>query len=253
MSRKHLVAILAATTAVALACVIRVIAAEGTAAAALTGVVSSQADGPMEGVLVGAKRAGSTISTWVVSNAQGQYSFPRDRMEPGHYAISIRAVGYELPTTAVDLKGDAARLDLQLTKITRPMKVATQLTNAELIMSAPGPAGQRNALGGCVNCHTLQRVFFSHFEPLEMSEVAARMPRHTNNSSPMHPWYRPEEGPRPAPMTEPSNFGKYLSSINLSATDAFQFPLKTLPRPKGESDAGDLYGVRPAAPRRLAA
>jgi len=235
MSKKHLAGILVATTALTLTCVIRVIAAEGTAAAALTGVVSSQADGPMEGVLVGAKRAGSTISTWVVSNAQGQYSFPRDRMEPGHYAISIRAVGYELPATSVDLKGDATRLDLPLTKIGRPMKIATQMSNAELIMSAPGPAGQRNALGGCVNCHTLQRVFFSHFEPLEMSEVAARMPRHTNNSSPMHPWYRPQEGPRPAPMTEPTNFGKYLSTINLSASDAFQFPLKPLPRPKGKA------------------
>ena len=234
MSKKHLAGILAATTALALTCVMRVIAAEGTSAAALTGVVSSQPDGPMEGVLVGAKRTGSTISTWVVSNAQGQYSFPRDRMEPGHYAVSIRAVGYELPATSVDIKGDPGRLDLQLTKITRPVKIATQMSNAELIMSAPGPAGQRNSLGGCVNCHTLQRVFFSHFEPLEMSEVAARMPRHTNNSSPMHPWYRPQEGPRPAPMTEPTNFGKYLSSINLSATDAFQFPLKALPRPKGK-------------------
>src|SRR5262245_38379224 len=125
MSRKHLAGILVATTALALTCVVRVIA-EGTAAAALTGVVSSQADGPMEGVLVGAKRTGSTISTWVVSNAQGQYSFPRDRMEPGRYAISIRAVGYELPATSVDLKGDEARLDLQLTTITRPMKIAAQ-------------------------------------------------------------------------------------------------------------------------------
>src|SRR5215813_12223644 len=77
---------------------------------ALAGKVSSQAEGAMEGVLIGAKKAGSTVSTWVVSNAQGQYSFPRDRMEPGKYAISIRAVGYELPTTAVDLKADAARL-----------------------------------------------------------------------------------------------------------------------------------------------
>jgi streptogramin lyase len=68
-----------------------------------------------------------------------------------------------------------------------------------------------------------------------MSEVAARMPRHTNNSSPMHPWYRPQEAPRPAPMTEPTNFGKYLSSINLSASDTFQFPLKPLPRPKGKA------------------
>ena len=234
MSKKHLAGILAATTALALTCVIRVIAAEGTAAAALTGVVSSQADGPMEGVLVGAKRTGSTISTWVVSNAQGQYSFPRDRMEPGHYAISIRAVGYELPATSVDLKGDAARLDLQLAKITRPMKIAAQMSNAELIMSAPGAPAQRASLGGCVNCHTLQRVFFSHFEPLEMSIVAARMPRHTNNSSPMHPWFRPQERPLPA-ITEPTTLGRYLSSINLSASDTFSYPLKTLPRPKGKA------------------
>src|SRR5678816_2726618 len=89
-----------------------------TSASGLTGTVTSQADGPMEGVLIGAKRDGSTISTWVVSNAQGQYSFPRDRMEPGHYAVSIRAVGYELAATSVDVKGDPGRLDLQLTKIT---------------------------------------------------------------------------------------------------------------------------------------
>jgi len=206
--------------------------AETTSASALTGTVTSQAEGSMEGVLVGAKKNGSTISTWVVSNAQGQYSFPRDRMEPGKYAVSIRAVGYELPATSVDLKADPARLDLQLTKIARPMKIAEQMTNAELIMSVPGTQAQRASLGGCVNCHTLQRALFSRFDALEMSNVAARMPRHTNNSSPMHPWYR--EGPLPT-ITEPTTLGRYLSSINLSATDSFQFPLKTLPRPKGKA------------------
>src|SRR4051812_16899141 len=70
---------------------------------ALTGKVTSQAEGAMEGVLVGAKKVGSPITTWVVSNAQGQYSFPRDRITPGKYAMSIRAVGYELPTTSVDV------------------------------------------------------------------------------------------------------------------------------------------------------
>src|SRR6267143_951300 len=230
---KLLAAVLVATALFGIA-VVRGLAAEGTSSSALTGTVSSPADGAMEGVLVGAKRDGSTISTWVVSNAQGQYSFPRDRMEPGHYAVSIRAVGYELPATSVDLKSESARLDLQLTKIARATKVAEQMTNAELIMSAPGTTAQRASLGGCVNCHALQRVFFSHFEPLEMSIVAARMPRHTNNSSPMHPYYRPQEGPLPA-ITEPTTAGRYLSSINLSATDTFQFPLKTLPRPKGKA------------------
>ncbi len=208
--------------------------AESSSPSALTGKVTSQAEGAMEGVLVGAKKVGSTISTWVVSNAQGQYSFPRDRMEPGKYAVSIRAVGYELPATPVDLKADPARLDLQLTKIARPMKIAEQMTNAELIMSVPGTQGQRASLGGCVNCHTLQRALFSRFDALEMSIVAARMPRHTNNSSPMHPWYRPQEGPLPT-ITESTTLGRYLSSINLSATDSFQFPLKTLPRPKGKA------------------
>ena len=38
--------------------------------AALTGVVKSQDEGVMEGVLVSAKRAGSTITTTVVSDAR---------------------------------------------------------------------------------------------------------------------------------------------------------------------------------------
>ena len=50
--------------------------AQVSAPPALTGKVTSQAEGVMEGVLVGAKKVGSTITTWVVSNAQGQYSFP---------------------------------------------------------------------------------------------------------------------------------------------------------------------------------
>src|SRR5437588_11583473 len=84
---------------------------------ALTGNVTSQAEGAMEGVLVGAKKVGSTITTWVVSNAQGQYSFPSDRVTPGKYNISIRAVGYELPKTSVDVTAQSVNQDLQLGKV----------------------------------------------------------------------------------------------------------------------------------------
>src|SRR5207237_6466383 len=65
---------------------------------ALAGQVTSQEEGAMEGVLVSAKRAGSTITITVVSNAEGQYNFPRDRLAPGKYSVAIRAVGYELPS-----------------------------------------------------------------------------------------------------------------------------------------------------------
>ena len=74
--------------------------AQAQSQSALAGKVTSQQEGAMEGVLVSAKRAGSTVTVTVVSNAQGQYSFPRDRLEPGKYAITIRAIGYELAAPA---------------------------------------------------------------------------------------------------------------------------------------------------------
>src|SRR2546425_1042383 len=82
----------------------------------------------------------------------------------------------------------------------------------------PGTPAQKLALGGCVNCHTLQRVLFSRFSADEMALVVQRMARHTNNSSLLHPWMRPTEGPTsaPRPAPGPSPFATYLSSINLS-------------------------------------
>ena len=211
------------------------VSAEPPSQSALTGKVSSQAERAMEGVLVGVKKAGSTITTWVVSNAEGQYSFPRDRMEPGNYAVSIRASGYELPATSVDVTAEPTELDLRLTKVTSASKLAMQASNGELLMSVPGTPAQKLAFGACVNCHTLQRVLFSRFDADEMTSVIQRMSRHTNNSSPLHPWMRPIDGPTAPPPSGPSTLAKYLSSINLSARDTFDFQVKTLPRPTGKA------------------
>src|SRR6266436_6469241 len=68
----------------------------GANAQALSGKVSSAEEGLMEGVLVSAKKEGSTVTTTVVSNAKGEFSFPADRMEPGRYNVTIRAAGYVL-------------------------------------------------------------------------------------------------------------------------------------------------------------
>src|SRR5437879_6383762 len=70
--------------------------AQAQPASALTGQVTSAEEGPMEGVLVSVKKPGSTITTTVVTDQQGRYRFPGPRLTPGPYAISIRAVGYEL-------------------------------------------------------------------------------------------------------------------------------------------------------------
>src|SRR5881296_1007661 len=89
--------------------------AGAAAQAALAGKVSSAEEGAMEGVLVSAKKAGTTITITVVSDKEGRYSFPAAKLEPGRYAIRIRAVGYDLDGPgAVDITAQRATLDLKL-------------------------------------------------------------------------------------------------------------------------------------------
>ena len=235
MRRVIHLATLAAGTTVLVAVFVGLVLAQNPSPSALTGKVTSQSEGAMEGVIIGAKKVGSTITTWVVSNAQGQYSFPRERLEPGKYTISIRAVGFELPKTSVEVTAQPAHLDLQLNKVTSTSRLAMQLSNGEWLMSVPGTQEQKLSLGGCVNCHTLQRVLFSRFDAGEMAQVVQRMTMHTNNSSLLHPWMRPNDGRVAPPAAGQIAFGKYLSSINLSGADTFEFSLKTLPRPKGKA------------------
>src|SRR5438874_2366854 len=54
---------------------------------ALAGRITSAEEGPMEGVLVSAKKAGSTITVTVVSDEQGRYRFPSAKLPPGQYAL----------------------------------------------------------------------------------------------------------------------------------------------------------------------
>jgi hypothetical protein len=116
--------------------------AADTAAAVLTGKVSSAEEGAMEGVLVSAKKAGSTITVTVVTDKDGRYSFPAGRLEPGDYALSIRAAGYELggPAKAEVAAEHPATADLELRK-TRDL--APQLTNADWLASMPGATTRR--------------------------------------------------------------------------------------------------------------
>ncbi len=70
--------------------------ANGSPPVALTGQVSSQKEGFMEGVVIGAKKEDSTITINVMSDEKGRYSFPTSKLGPGRYGIKIRAAGYDL-------------------------------------------------------------------------------------------------------------------------------------------------------------
>jgi virginiamycin B lyase len=113
--RRSLFALAAALMGIALLWMAARPTAAQSASIALTGVVSSQHEGAMEGVIVSATRAASTITVSVVSDARGRYSFPRNRLEPGTYSVRIRAVGYELesPGTVNVTAQHGAQLDLR--------------------------------------------------------------------------------------------------------------------------------------------
>ena len=114
---------------------------------ALEGQVTSAEEGPMEGVLVSAKRADSTITITVVSDQQGRYRFPLSRLGPGRYGLRIRAVGYDLdgPDSADVVAGRTVSADL---KLRAARDLASQLTNAEWLASFPGTDEQRASVRG---------------------------------------------------------------------------------------------------------
>src|SRR5712691_13517518 len=87
----------------------RLIKAADSPGIALMGQVSSQKEGPMEGVLVSAKKDGSSMTITVVSDEKGRYRFPSSKLGSGRYSLRIRGVGYELdgPKTVDVVAGTA--------------------------------------------------------------------------------------------------------------------------------------------------
>jgi virginiamycin B lyase len=203
-------------------------------AAALSGQVSSAEEGAMEGVVVSAKQAGSTITTSVVTDAQGHYAFPAARLAPGSYSLHIRAVGYELDghATAEIAQGPGASVDLKLRK-TRHL--STQLSNAEWLASLPGSDDQKKFLLNCLSCHTLERPLTSRHDAEEFVDVMKRMAGYGQMSTPLHPQRRLAELPVEDATARLQRQAEYLAGVNLSGGDSWEFPLKTLPRPKGRA------------------
>jgi virginiamycin B lyase len=203
------------------------------ASVSLTGQVKSDEEGLMEGVAVSAKRAGSNITVTVVSNEKGLYSFPQNRLEAGQYSITVRAVGYDLasPATAMVSAQSPLNLDLKLRKLS---DISSQLTNAEWLMSVPGTEQQKRGLGGCVSCHTLQRIFKSQHDADEFVQVMARMAAYAPGSNPLKPQRRVDQ----IDPINPDRFRKqaeWLAAVNLNSVSKWEYALKTLPRPTGRA------------------
>jgi streptogramin lyase len=205
------------------------------AAAALNGTVKSTAEGPMEGVVVSARKDGSTITVSVVTDKDGRFSFPADRLEPGHYTLKARATGYDLEGPgAVDITADkAASAALELTK-TRDL--SSQLNNAEWLVSMPGTDQQKNFLLNCNTCHSFERIVRSTHNSDEFLQIFKRMAGYYPGSMPTHPQRLVGDAARDVSHgAQLKTIADWLASVNLSQQDTWSYPLKVLPRLTGKS------------------
>jgi streptogramin lyase len=201
--------------------------------AALSGQVTSAKEGAMEGVLVNVKKEGSTITTTVVTDDKGHYSFPADRVEPGTYTVTIRAVGYVLdgPKTVEISAGKDAKADI---KLGATKNLRSQLSNAEWLKSAPGTVNQKKAMGDCAGCHTLQRMFMSSHDADEWKQIFPRMNGYANGSQPTRPHLLPP-GARTNRVTVDPSVADFFASVSMNGPAGSEFELKTEPRPKGKA------------------
>jgi virginiamycin B lyase len=202
----------------------------------LAGQVASQ-EGPMEGVLVTAKKTGSTIAYTVVSDAHGHYSFPSSKIEPGEYTLRVRAVGFDLDGGtggALKTSVDPSKANATDLKLNKTRNLPAQLTNAEWMMSMPGTEDQKAQLLNCVGCHTVERIVRSTHDADEFTQVIYRMMNYAQVSQPIKPQKRMD----PEWAAKPESYRKtaeYFASINLSEVAKWEYQLKTLPRPAGRA------------------
>jgi streptogramin lyase len=229
MAMKHW--LLVTSAALAVGC-----AQSGLAQAAgkLAGQVTSAEEGAMEGVVVSAKKDGSTIAISVISDASGNFTFPDAKLEPGKYTLSIRAIGFELDgPKAVDVSEVGAPVAI---KLKTAANLATQLTSGEWMASFPGTPQQKHFMDRCTSCHTYERIAKSSYNADEWIAVLQRMASYAPGSIGVAPQKRKEV--RERTVVDPERLrprAEYLASINLSSAPQWQYPLKPLPRLKGRS------------------
>jgi streptogramin lyase len=239
-----LVAALAATTLVA------------QSGAALTGTVSSQQEGRMEGVVVTARLEGSPVSVSVITDANGKYAFPRSHLQPGRYTVTMRATGYALPdpgpaeVTAVK----SATLDLH---VAPSADLSKQLTSREWALSLPEKNDMLDKavynIESCVYCHSLERIFRTKYTAEQLVPTITRMLKYYPDGTAMGTagrgrtaqktkeeqeradkspnWW--EYSPSGGPIAK-KDLAEFLAQYNLSGgRTKYPYELLRLPRPKG--------------------
>lgn len=217
------------------------------ASVALEGVVSSESQGEMEGVVVIARAESGSRSVAVTTNADGRFAFPTNRLPAGNYGISVRAAGWQLAGGERDIRiprpAVSPPLTLDLQPVADKNALAGQLTSLAWVNSFPGTQAEKDLLirnmVNCAFCHSLEQVARSTHDADAFMRVIQRMKTYeTDHSSGTRIQVVAEREPLQGLEwygRDARELADYLARINLSGgRKTWDYDLKPLPRPSGE-------------------
>ena len=223
---------------------------------AISGVVTSQDKGKMEGVVVTARKDGGNSQVSVVTDKGGKYAFPATHLEPGSYKLSTRAVGFDLtdPGAIAVAAGKTAKADLKLGKA---KDLGNQLSSVEWLMNITNRTPEQkdrmvHQLLSCNYCHTYQRIMKTKYTAEQWMPVIHRMAKYyadgsaVSNDNKRGRAARIQEPGRVKMLEESPNWGAspsmprtevadFWAAVNLSGgrtTHPYEVK-QTLPRPTG--------------------
>ena len=172
-----------------------------------------------------------------------------DVSSPGHYALRIRAIGYELDgPQAVDL--GAATADMAI-KLRKTADLAAQLTNTEWFMSMPGTPEQKRPLIECMSCHTFERIVRSTYDAETFFPVLKRMAQYANNTTQARVQSRLAE--REVHDDLARKLAAYLATVNLSSRADLALRAADLAAAQGPRHPCRHHRIRFAAQNHCAA
>ncbi|HYK78523.1 MAG TPA: carboxypeptidase regulatory-like domain-containing protein [Micropepsaceae bacterium] len=192
----------------------------------LSGKITSSTGEALAGIPVKARRANSTMTVAVYSNAKGEYSFPSwSDVTPGSYTIAVELPDFEhVNKDGVSITaGKTAHVDLTLKS--KPVAYS-DATASEIIAALPGTDHQKVLFSQCSNCHTLQWALRNPRTKDEWVKVVKRMGGRASEAVTPDTYAFSQKQ-----FIEP--LAEYLASIR--GPDSKSIPFKPRPRPTDEA------------------
>ena len=193
--------------------------------AALTGTVSSPEEGKMEGVVVSAKRPARPSWFRSAPTRKGSTAFRRTGSPPA--LTTSPSVPSATRSSRRRRRYNRAAPRNSTFSSRRPRRTFSpfKCPTASGCKARRARPRQKMALLRCLDCHGLQRPFFSKDNASDMAFTVQRMGAHSANASPNFPFFHQNASEilsRP-PTKGQADSAAYIASINLSSGETWPY------------------------------